>query len=326
MIKPDKSWTKHIILYQLLIIIGLVLFCPPVFSESLPEADQITTPTSGAEQIIIDKQTVSTADEQGPRADENSDEPLYNDITGTAASPDEFADIPEEDSIDHQFDGFDGFDEFDEFDEFEFEENGETAKVFDPLNGYNRAMTVVNDRLYSWVLKPVARGYRFVMPKPVRLGIDNIFDNLGYPVRFVNNLLQLKVKQSGVETARFLMNSTVGVAGLWDPADKWLSLSSNDEDFGQTLGHYGMGSGFHIVLPLLGPSNARDACGRVADAFLNPVNYLDDEDTILIKAVGTVNRTSLHIGEYEAITKDALDLYILLRNGYEQNRENKIAN
>ncbi|OQX63240.1 MAG: hypothetical protein B5M56_03545 [Desulfococcus sp. 4484_241] len=156
-------------------------------------------------------------------------------------------------------------------------------------------------------------------------GIDNFFYNLGFPARFANNFLQLKFKRAGVETLRFVVNTTVGLAGLWDPAKAWLGLSSYPEDFGQTLGRYGVGSGFHLVLPVFGPSNIRDAAGRVADAFLNPVNYLDDTDEVIAaSSVETVNHTSLHIGDYEAITSGALDLYIFLRDGYEQHRAKEI--
>lgn len=214
---------------------------------------------------------------------------------------------------------FDAFEDFEEFDQ----DTGE--RVFDPLSGYNRVMTRVNDRLYYWLLKPLARGYGFLLPEPARKGIRNVFHNLGFPVRMVNNLLQLKVKQAGTETARFVVNSTVGVAGLWDPASGWLELPVYSEDFGQTLGHYGLGGGFHVVLPFLGPSNVRDICGRGADWFLDPVHYLEDADAeTAISAVDTVNGASLRIGQYEAITEDALDLYILLRDGYRDRRNKAI--
>ncbi|ABW68084.1 MlaA family lipoprotein [Desulfosudis oleivorans] len=216
----------------------------------------------------------------------------------------------------------DDFGDFDEFDEFDAPEQ---PPVFDPLSGYNRVMTQVNDRLYYWVLKPMARGYKVVMPKPVRRGIGNAFENLGFPVRFANNALQGKVHSTGVETARFLINTTLGIGGLWDPAQQWMGVGPCDEDFGQTLGRYGLGGGFHVVLPVFGPSNVRDTVGRVADGFLNPVAYLEDADTSLaISAVRTINDTSLRLGQYEALTKDAVDLYILMRDGYEQYRRKKI--
>ncbi len=243
-------------------------------------------------------------------------------VNSSAAVPDDAGTV-EKHTLDMSWDAEEsGFDEFDEFEDTEAKSG---TKVLDPLEGYNRAMTWFNDKLYYWVLKPAARGYKFVMPEPVRIGIDNFFYNLGFPARFANNFLQLKFKRAGVETLRFVVNTTVGVAGLLDPAKAWLGLSSYPEDFGQTLGRYGVGSGFHLVLPVFGPSNIRDAAGRVADAFLNPVNYLDDTDEVIAaSSVETVNHTSLHIGDYEAITSGALDLYIFLRDGYEQHRAKEI--
>jgi len=219
----------------------------------------------------------------------------------------------------------DTFDDFDEFNEFEVAESGESAPAFDPLSGYNRFMTQVNDRMYFWALKPVAEGYRFVIAEPVRVCIGNCFDNLGFPIRFVNNLLQLKAKPAGIEAARFGMNITVGVLGLFDPAESWLKLHPRPEDFGQTLGHYGAGGGFHIVLPFFGPSNLRDTLGRVPDYFLDPLNYIDHWETRLaLDSLDVVNKTSLRIGQYEALKKDAIDLYVFLRNAYEMKRTRDI--
>ncbi|MEW6076798.1 MAG: VacJ family lipoprotein [Thermodesulfobacteriota bacterium] len=215
-----------------------------------------------------------------------------------------------------------GDDEFSDFDEFE---KAVGEEVFDPLAGYNRVMTTVNDRLYYWVLKPIARGYKFVLPEPIRVSIGRFFVNLGFPVRLVNNLLQFKLQRAGAETARFVVNTTAGIAGFWDPASNWMDLPVYDEDFGQTLGNFGMGGGFHVVLPLFGPSNVRDACGKVADWFLNPVHYIEDSEArAAITTVNMVNGTSLRIGQYEALTQDSLDLYILLRDSYESNRNKNI--
>jgi len=215
--------------------------------------------------------------------------------------------------------------EFDAFDDFEDLEKEETPGAYDPLIGYNRVMTRVNDRLYFWVLKPAARGYGAVVPEGARVCIGNFFDNLAFPIRFVNNLLQFKFKGAGVETARFGVNTTVGIAGLWDPAQKWLDLIPYEEDFGQTLGHYGVNGGFPFVLPALGPSNLRDALGRVPDGYLDPVEYIDGPAVQIGAPVfEVINRTSLHIGEYESFRKDAVDLYILMRSAYQQNRKKAI--
>jgi phospholipid-binding lipoprotein MlaA len=197
--------------------------------------------------------------------------------------------------------------------------------VSDPLSGYNRVMTQVNDRIYFWLLKPVAQGYGAVVPEGARLAVGRFFRNLLMPVRFANNLLQLKPKQAGTELARFVVNTTVGVLGFGDPAANRFGLQAYPEDFGQTLGHYGVGSGFHIVLPLLGPSNLRDTLGLIPDYFLDPVSYIEESDVQLaIRAYDRVNYTSLHIGEYESLKKDAVDLYTFLRDGYEQRRLKQI--
>ena len=212
-----------------------------------------------------------------------------------------------------------------EFDlEAEFEEAA-TEPVIDPLGGYNRVMTQVNDKVYLWALKPVSQGYRAVVPEGGRLAAGNFFRNLLMPVRFVNNLLQLKLKQAGTELTSFVINSTVGVLGFGDPATDYFGLQAYPEDFGQTLGHYGVGSGFHIVLPLLGPSNLRDTLGLVPDYYLDPISHIDHSETALaVRAYKSVNHTSLHLGEYESLKNDAIDLYTFLRDGYEQRREQQI--
>ncbi|MFP4445364.1 MAG: VacJ family lipoprotein [Desulfosudaceae bacterium] len=217
-------------------------------------------------------------------------------------------------------------DDFDDFTEFEeFDEEDEQPAVFDPLGGYNRVMTRINDRLYYLVLKPAARGYSWVVVEPARKSIAHFFTNLGFPIRFINNLLQLKGERAATEVVRFIVNTSIGVAGLWDPATEMMDLPLYNEDFGQTLGHYGLGGGFHIVLPLLGPSNLRDLGGHIADRPLNPLSHIDQSYTeLIVRSVKTVNGTSLRLGQYEAMTEDTVDLYIFLREAYRQNRNKQI--
>ncbi len=221
--------------------------------------------------------------------------------------------------------------ESDDFDD-EFEDEFAQEEVFDPLSGYNRFMTTFNDTFYVYVLDPVARGYRYILHKEIRSSIGNFFHNLLYPVRLVNNVLQLKFKNAVEETGRFLVNSTVGILGLFDPAKSYLEWEKHDEDFGQTLGHYGVGGGFHIVLPFLGPSNLRDTFGLFPDAELSPLydngrSYSiahNDLESLGYIGFERLNFVSLHIGEYEELKKDAVDLYPFLRNIYEQYREKLI--
>ena len=227
--------------------------------------------------------------------------------------------------------------EFDDGFEDEFKNAGE--EIFDPLSGYNSVMTEFNDGFYVYVLDPVARGYRWIMPDPARRGVKNFFHNLLFPIRFVNNALQLKPINAGEEMFRFIINSTVGIFGIWDPAKEWFGLEAHEEDFGQTLGYYGVGGGFHIVLPFLGPSNLRDMFSLYPDMQMDPVYYVENrpynfpmkegeylglsrqtiQQTNLLM-LKTVNRESLRIGQYENLKKDAIELYPFLRDVYEQNR------
>lgn len=224
--------------------------------------------------------------------------------------------------------------EFDDEFEEEFEAK-ETATTIDPLSGYNRSMTSFNDKVIIYALNPVSKAYAAVAPLPFRVGLSNFVDNIEFPIRLANNLLQLKFQNSYDETERFLVNSTIGLGGLMDPATKYLKIPVHDEDFGQTLGHYGVGPGFHIVLPFFGPSNVRDIVGITLDAYLSPLvnvkgweNYKIPDNlgqSVAIVVIYFINDDSLHLGEYESIKDDAIDLYPFLRDIYEQKRISDIA-
>ncbi|MFU8769133.1 MAG: VacJ family lipoprotein [Desulfotignum sp.] len=215
--------------------------------------------------------------------------------------------------------------DYDLFDEFE---NGNrTDQVADPLYPFNYAMYVFNDRLYFYVLKPVAKGYEAVMPTPARRGIRNFFHNLMFPVRFVNNLLQGKLEQASDEFGIFLVNSTAGILGFNQVAQKYLDMHTSHEDLGQTLGAYRIKEGFYLVLPVLGPSTLRDALGRAGDSFITPVNYVEPWELEWgLRVLDVVNRTSFHIGDYEAMKKAAIDPYAAIRDAYIQNRRMQIKN
>lgn len=272
--------------------------------------------TGHAHEMIATAATFETMEKESESDSEN----MPND-SGPSESGDESDVFDEFD----EFDEFESDSDFDEFKEFDSGTDKRGVKVYDPLAGYNRFMTKVNDRIYFWVLKPAASGYAAITPRFMRKSVNRFFKNLSYPVRFVNNVLQLKFKKAGVETARFMINSTVGLAGLRDPADRWFDLEAYPEDFGQTLGVYGVGEGFHLVLPLLGPSNLRDAFAIIPDKFLEPLYYVEPtEAAIALGVYDRVNYTSLHLGEYESLKGDAVDWYIFLRNAYESNRKKKI--
>ena len=202
--------------------------------------------------------------------------------------------------------------------------------IADPLEPVNRAFFHFNDKLYFWVLKPIATGYKTIIPEDGRIGVRNFFSNLTTPVRLVNCLLQANPKCAGTETLRFVLNTTIGVVGLFDPAKKRFNIEKQDRDFGQTLGIWGMGPVFYLDLPILGPSSLREGLGLAVDASFNPQTYL----AIYFVAVGYVNtggwildkinEASLTLGEYEDLKKAALDPYIAVREAYYQYRQNKI--
>ena len=196
----------------------------------------------------------------------------------------------------------------------------------DPLEKLNRAFFQFNDKLYFWFLKPLASGYGAVVPRDIRKGVKNLFHNLSFPIRFVNCLLQAKIENAGDELCRFVVNSTIGVAGLVDVANTEFHIKGHEEDLGQTLATYGVGPGFFINWPVLGPSSVRGTIGFTGDSFLDPLNYMIDETEYIVAVMfyETINNTSLVIGEYEDLKKASLDPYIAMRNAYFQYRLNKI--
>ena len=219
--------------------------------------------------------------------------------------------------------------------DFDSEFTNNNVEIFDPLSGYNRLMTNFNDKVYINVLNPISEGYAYVVPQTARIGVDHFFDNLMFPVRFTNNLLQLKFQNSAEELERFVVNTLWGLGGFLDPATNELKINAHKEDFGQTLGFYGVGEGFPVVLPFLGPSNVRDIVGIAGDSYISPLTVTGNEDIkykipnnleqqIGIQAFDVVNSTSLKLGQYESLKKDALDLYPFLRDIYSQARKKQI--
>lgn len=205
---------------------------------------------------------------------------------------------------------------------------GEESRIADPIEPWNRAMYHMNDKLYFWLLKPAAQGYKHVVPEGLRGLFGNFYRNVKAPVRIVNNFLQGKPGYAGIELARFVINSTVGVGGLRDCATECFGINGFDADFGQTLGKYGVGFGFYIVWPALGPSSPRDTIGSVADLALTPTTYVSSEwispESVGIYVHEKVNDTSFHIGDYEAIKGAAIDPYVAMRDAYVQYRNKLI--
>jgi phospholipid-binding lipoprotein MlaA len=217
-------------------------------------------------------------------------------------------------------------DEYGDIEDLEEITGNTKGEIADPLEPFNRAMYHVNDKLYFWVLKPAAQGYRKVVPETARISVSNFFANLAFPIRFVNCLLQANFEGAATELGRFTVNTLWGVGGLLDPASsKEIALAKQDEDLGQTLGVYGVGAGFYITWPFFGPSNPRDTLGMVGDGFLTPIAYLNPWYAATgVKVYDRVNDTSLAIGDYESLKAAAIDPYVAIRNAYVQYRMKKI--
>jgi len=207
-----------------------------------------------------------------------------------------------------------------------FEEpEAERVTIRDPLEKLNRGFFWFNDKLYFWLLKPVSQGYGAVFPEELRVCFRNLFSTLVTPVRFVNCALQGKFKSAGNEAVRFGVNTTLGFFGCVDQAKNKFAIDKQEEDFGQTLGTWGVGPAFYIEWPILGPSSLRDSIGFVGDFFLDPRTYIfSDPIFYIVRPVEIVNETSLRIGEYENLKEAAMDPYVAKRDIYYQYRESKI--
>ncbi len=205
-----------------------------------------------------------------------------------------------------------------------YDEEPEAISVYDPLEPVNRAIFTFNDRAYFWVLKPVATGYAYVLPWEVRGCVSNFFNNLLEPVRFVNCLLQARFADAGQVLARFLINSTGGVFGLADPATRELDIPPVEASLGETLGRWGVGDGFYLVIPLFGSTTLRDFTGTVVDALAMTPYYAWSDDFAVnagIYVEKELNKISLHLGEYEDLKELSFDPYVSLRNAYFQYRK-----
>ncbi len=228
-------------------------------------------------------------------------------------------------SADHSADQ-DFFDEDFDFADFEDDLETENVDVADPIFYWNKGMHHFNDKLYFWALKPAAKGYKWAVPEVARIGIHNFFTNIKFPIRLVGCLLQGKGTAAAAECGKFGINTTVGILGFSNPAKEYPCLNPSEEDVGQAFGKWGIGNGFYIVWPFLGPSTLRDSLGLAGEHFLYPLNYVDPWTYAGgAKVVDIVNTTSLHLGDYEALKDAAIDPYVAIRNAYVQNRQKKIG-
>lgn len=218
------------------------------------------------------------------------------------------------------------------------------GEEYDPWEPVNTKIFEFNRQVDRWVLKPAAQGYNAVVPNPVQIGISNLFYNIRFPSRLINNLAQGKLSGAGTEVGRFLLNSTFGLGGLVDVA-KYMNITTPEEDTGQTLGYYGVKPGPYVVLPFLPPFTLRDLVGYVGDIALNPINWMvfpmievngipslvahHNRTTSSIAQIGgrveeILNDRSLNLEKFQGVEEATLDLYTAVKNAYIQKRRNAI--
>ena len=216
---------------------------------------------------------------------------------------------------------------------FFYEEFDGSAGVYDPFERVNRFTFEFNEFVFSNALQPLVDAYTEITPDAVEEGASNFFYNLRYPVRLVSNLLQCRLKGAWVETGRFAINSTVGIAGILTPADNYDGFAPiESEDVGQVLGAWGIGEGPYLVLPFFGPSNLRDLAGLFGDRTINPIkepfSIIEDWDWELQLATSVieyVSRSPQIIERYRQLKSSSIDTYSSLKNGYTQYRRGAIA-
>ncbi len=200
--------------------------------------------------------------------------------------------------------------------------------IADPLEPWNRFWFGFNDIFYLHIASPVYNAYDYIMPEPVQSGLSNFFNNLLFPVRFVNALLQGKVQLAGVEFGRFMINTTVGMGGLIDVAARHKTVvpyTREGEDFGQTLGSWGIGQGFYVVWPLYGPSSLRGSIGTAVDFFIDPAFYLDPTYLTTGIRVGLeFNDLDSVLPLYQDAKSVAVDPYVAMREAYAAYRKQQI--
>ena len=303
----------------------LMSFCALVGNESLGKEQSlgenllISAENQSTHKFIanLNENSASAINTATPANVENSATPessINSETPATLASTENNA-SPENSNDESDF----GFDEF----EAEFE----SFKVNDPLSGYNKMMTRFNVALYTYALRPIAKGYEFVMPEFARVGIKNFASYINMPIRFLGNVLQLKFKEAGTELKRFGVNTIFGFFGLIDAASK-AQIPLHHADFGLVLAHWGVGGGFHFVLPVLGPSNLRDTLSIPVNWYASPITYAATYDSsawinwlsVGITSFVMINEASLNTPTLDEIFYKTPNLYPFLRDAYEKRR------
>jgi phospholipid-binding lipoprotein MlaA len=194
----------------------------------------------------------------------------------------------------------------------------------DPFEGFNRAIYGFNETVDGLVLKPAAQGYNAIMPDPLSKGVSNFFSNLEDVVVVFNDILQLKLEQAAQDSARIFFNSTIGLLGFID-VSSGMDLPKHQEDFGQTLGYWGVGPGPYLVLPFFGPRDVRDTAGLVADIYVNPQYDITPDDTqTALNIVDTLDTRAGLLSASRVLDEAALDPYLFVRDAYLQRRDNLV--
>ena len=223
----------------------------------------------------------------------------------------------------------------------ELKDSGSQNSANECFEGFSRAMFKLNHGLDTVIFEPVAKGYR-ALPSPIRKGTGNAVDNLRSLLTFSNNVLQGDFYDAGNTAGRFVINSTIGILGIWDPASALGLEEKRKEDFGQTLGRWGVGSGCYFVLPILGPTTVRDTAGKVGNFILDPIYHVTHNSEIhngfvgngnysehnyyYYRGTGAVNFRAKNIESWDSLEENSIDLYASLKSLYLQNRAKKIAN
>ncbi len=220
-------------------------------------------------------------------------------------------------------------------DDFDAEYKTEAIQVADPFMPWNKCWFYFNDTFYQYLFRPIGKGYNYVVPEPARTGLQNFFHNLGFPIRFVNCVLQGEFSGAGVEFSRFAGNTVFGLGGLVDVTKgKKARVEPDAEDFGQTLGVWGMGEGCYIVWPFIGPSSLRDTLGLVGDTAADPVTYISGplrspdlspwwlQDTVAGSRYFVFGAAGIE--DYDSLRASAVEPYTAFRNAYIQNRREKV--
>jgi len=315
------SWFVETI-YVVGIVITIGCAGGPARPSLMPGTESETPPAAEAAKTPAEKpkgETVSSASQNKPKA--------------TTSQAEAVAPEPADQSPDDPF-----------FDPFAKNDELAGGEEYDPWEAVNTKIFEFNRQVDRWVLKPVAQGYNAVVPNPVQIGISNVFYNIRFPSRLINNLAQGKLSGAGTEVGRFLLNSTFGFGGLVDVA-KELNITTPEEDTGQTLGYYGVKPGPYLVVPFLPPFTLRDFFGYLGDIALNPINWMvfpiievngvpsliahHNRTTSSIAQISMrvgeiVNDRSLNLEKFQGVEEATLDLYTAVKNAYLQKRRNQI--